>query len=167
MEFSVRKRIGRILENTHRIQELAGLDQPPSTQQQYSSSDPEAGYVAPPNAYEDDYAGLQKRFGNGIIDKIELFVEKNLNIQLVQTGMQGTDINLKKSPSPNTNQSPDMTFDQSTDVFIRFGGYMVDARNYVFNVGCKDHLGEDIFAYRFVMDINGNFNNWQKSGFGN
>ena len=87
-------------------------------------------------------------------------------MQLVQTGIQGTDIQLKKSPSPNTSLSADQTLDQSTDLFIRFGGYMQDARNYVFNVGFKSSLGQDVFAFRFVMDINGNLNNWQPTNFG-
>jgi hypothetical protein len=140
--------------------ELAGVDG------QYSASDPEAGVVAPANAYEDNWAGLQKRFGNDILEKIEMFVESRINMQLVQTGIQGTDIQLKKSPSPNTSQSADQTLDQSTDLFIRFGGYMQDARNYVFNVGFKSSLGQDVFAFRFVMDINGNMNNWQSTNFG-
>lgn len=161
MEFSVRKRIGNVLGNTQRIQELAGI------MAQYQQSDPEAGIVAPANAYEDDYAGLQKRFGNDILNKLELFVEKHINQQLVQKGIGGEDILLQKSPSPNTSQSSDMTFSQSTDVFIRFGGYMMDTKSYVFNVGCKDKNGSDIFAFRFEMDINGKINNWQSTNFGN
>jgi hypothetical protein len=46
------------------------------------------------------------------------------------------------------------------------GGYMHDARNYVFNVGFKSSLGQDVFTFRFVMDINGNLNNWQPTGSG-
>ena len=67
MEFSVKRRINRILEDIQRTQQLAGL------------SDPEQGYVAPPNAYEDDYSGLQKRFGNTIINKLILFIILNHN----------------------------------------------------------------------------------------
>lgn len=160
MELSVRKRITRLFEDTQRMQSLAGIDS------QYSASDPEAGMVAPANAYEDDYAGLQKRFGSNIISKIEMFVEDNINEQLVSLGVQGTDILLKKSPPPIQQQNQKSNSLNSTEIFVRFGGYMVDARNYVFNVGYKDSLGEDIFVYRFVMDINGNFNNWQSVNFG-
>lgn len=160
MEFSVRKRIGMILENTQRVQELAGINP------QYSASDPEAGMVAPPNAYEDTYDGLIKRFGDDILEKIQMFVESQMNEQLVQTGIDGADIKLKKSPSPNPSNSVDGNIKKATDIFIRFGGYMSDAKNYVFNVGYKNVVGEEVFAYRFVMDIEGKLGNWQSVNFG-
>jgi len=160
MEFSVRKRINRILGDQQRIMELAGVDG------QYSASDPEAGVVAPANAYEDNWAGLQKRFGNNIIEKIKMFLESNMNMQMAQTAIQGTDIVLKKSPSPNTSQSPDQNVNEPTVIFLRFGGYMQDAKNYAFSVGFKNNIGAEVFAFRFVMDINGNLNNWQSTSFG-
>jgi hypothetical protein len=160
MELSVRKRINGILGNQQRIMELAGVDG------QYSASDPEAGVTAPANAYEDNWNGLQKRFGKDILEKIEMFVESNMNMQMAQSAVQGTDIVLKKSPSPNTSQSPDQNINQSTDLFIRFGGYMQDAKNYAFSVGFKNNIGAEVFAFRFVMDINGNLNNWQSTSFG-
>lgn len=160
MELSVRKRIGTILENTSRVQELAGISP------KYSSSDPEAGVVAPANAYEDNFEGLEKRFGNDILNKIEMFVESKINEQLVQTGVDGSDIKLKKSPSPNPSQGQDGIFKKATDVFIRFGGYMSDAKNYVFNLGYKSQAGEDVFSYRFTMDLDGKLNGWQSTDFG-
>lgn len=160
MELSVRKRISRILENQNRVMELAGVDR------QYSDSDPEAGVTAPTNAYEDNWAGLQKRFGKDIIDKIELFAEGHMNDQLVQTGTNGTDLQFKKSPSSNPTNQQAHAINLANEVFIRFGGYMHDARNYVFNVGFKSSLGQDVFTFRFVMDINGNLNNWQPTGLG-
>lgn len=160
MEFSVRKRIGKILGDQRRIMELAGMET------QYSASDPEAGVVAPANAYEDNWAGLEKRFGADIIEKIELFVENNMNVQLALIGIEGTDIKLKKSPLPNPTNQQDHAINLANEVFIRFGGYMQDAKNYTFSVGFKSNTGEEVFAYRFVMDINGNFNNWQSTSFG-
>lgn len=160
MELSVRKRIGIVLENTQRIQELAGINP------QYQSSDPEAGIVAPANAFEDNWNGLKKRFGNDILNKLEMFVESQMNQQLVITQIESTDIKLKKSPSPNTDGSVDGNIKRSTEIFIRFGGYMSDAKNYVFNVGYKNVVGEDVFAYRFTMDIEGKIGNWQSTNFG-
>lgn len=153
MEFSVRKRIGRILEDVQRTQKLAGM------------SDPEAGVVAPPNAYEDNYDGLKKRFGNDIINRLEIFVENHINEQLTLNSIEGEDINFKKSSSPTPENSIDANIKKATSVFIRFGGYMHDAKNYTFSLGYKDSLGQDIFAFRFTMDIEGKINNWQKSSF--
>lgn len=153
MEFSVRKRIGRILEDVQRTQQLAGI------------SDPEMGMVAPANAYEDNFEGLKKRFGNNIINKLETFVENHLNEQLVMTGIDEQDIDFKKSPSPNVDNSLAGNIRKSTEVFIRFGGYMHDAKNYTFNLGYKDSLRQNVFAYRFTMDIEGKINNWQPNSF--
>lgn len=153
MEFSVKKRINRILENVQRVQELAGL------------SDPEVGYTAPAAAYEDNYEGLQKRFGNNILTKLEMFAESKLNEQLVFQKLDGEDIILKVSPPIYNHSNPKALSINSNEIFIRFGGYMHDAKNYAFNIGYKDKLGEDIFAFRFTMDINGNMNNWQSLNF--
>lgn len=149
MELSVKKRINKILENVNRIQELAGL------------SDPEVGYVAPAEAYEDDYQGLQKRFGNNILKKIELFVQNNLNQQLVLDKIEQENLFFKVSPPVVVNNQIDNIEIKSNYIFVRFGGYMSDAKEYVFNVGYKDKMNQDIFANRFIMDLKGNFNSWQ------
>lgn len=153
MEFSVKKRIGRVLEDVQRVKQLAGL------------SDPEMGFVAPPNTYEDSFDGLKKRFGNNIINKLEIFIESHLNEQLVISGIEGQDINFKKSPSTNIENSLAGNIKKASDIFVRFGGYMHDAKNYTFNLGYKDSLGQDVFAFRFTMDIEGRVNNWQPSNF--
>lgn len=152
MELSVKKRINKILENVNRIQELAGL------------SDPEAGYVAPPEAYEDDYQGLQKRFGNNILKKIELFVQNNLNQQLVLDKTEQENLFFKISPPIVANNQINNKIN-SNYIFVRFGGYMSDAKEYVFNVGYKDNMNQEIFVNRFVMDLKGNLINWQSTKF--
>jgi hypothetical protein len=149
MEFSVKKRINRILEDIQRTQQLAGL------------SDPQQGYVAPANAYEDDYTGLEKRFGNQIINKLVLYIRTQLNTPVVLEKMDDQDLSIKIL---NT-QDVKLTEINNGQCFVRFGGYMNDAKNYAFNVGYKDQLNQDVFIYRFTMDINGNISNWQSLKF--
>lgn len=145
MKFSVKKRINRILENVQRVQELAGL------------SDPEAGYTAPAEAYEDDYQGLKKRFGNQIINKLVLFLRTSLNTPVTMINITDQDINLKILNTQDVNLSQL----NNGDCFLRFGGYMNDTRNYNFSLGYKSKMGETIFLYKFTMDLNGNMSNWQ------
>jgi len=149
MEFSVKKRINRILENIQRSQELAGL------------SDPQKGYVAPIKAYEDDYYGLQEKFGNiNILKKIELFVQNNINQQLVFLKMDSENLYFKISPPITTNNEQSKKDIKSNQIFVRFGGYMSDSKDYTFSVGYKDKMNQDIFLYRFVMYLNANLTNW-------
>ena len=149
MEFSVKKRINRILEDVQRTQQLAGL------------SDPEAGYVAPAEAYEDDYKGLQKRFGSQIINRLILFVRSSLNTPVTLINVDGQDLNIKILNTQDTKLSEL----NNGDCFLRFGGYMNDSRNYNFNLGYKSKVGEIVFLYKFTMDLNGNMNNWQSLNF--
>jgi hypothetical protein len=149
MEFSVKKRINRILENIQRSQELAGL------------SDPQKGYVAPAEAYEDDFYGLQKRFGNiNILKKIELFVQNNINQQLVFSNMDGENLYFKISPPITTNDEQSKKEIKSNLIFVRFGGYMSDSKDYTFSVGYKDKMNQEVFLYRFVMYLDSNITNW-------
>lgn len=150
MEFSVKKRINRILENVNRIQELAGL------------SDPEAGYVAPAEAYEDDFQGLQKRFGKDILKKIEFFVQNNLNQQLKFDKSDSINLYFQVSPPTMAQNSSNNFLIQSNYVFVRFGGYMSDAKYYTFSLGYKDKMNQDIFIDTFQMDLKGNFSNWKE-----
>lgn len=150
MEFSVKKRINRILENVNRIQELAGL------------SDPEAGYVAPAEAYEDDFQGLQKRFGKDILKKIEFFVQNNLNQQLKFDKSDSINLYFQVSPPTMAQNSSNNFLIQSNYVFVRFGGYMSDAKYYIFSLGYKDKMNQDIFIDTFQMDLKGNFSNWKE-----
>lgn len=150
MEFSVRKRINRILENVNRVQELAGL------------SDPEAGYVAPAEAYEDDFQGLQKRFGNDILKKIELFVQNNLNQQLKFKDSDNLNLYFDVSPPPVSINSNNGQILKSNLIFVRFGGYMSDAKIYNFSVGYKDQMNQELFIDRFQMDLKGNLSNWNQ-----
>lgn len=147
MEFSVKKRISRILENVERTQQLAGL------------SDPEQGYVAPINAYEDDFQGLQKRFGNDVINHIQTFLEKHLNQKLDFGGINGTDLLFDITSGAPIENIP------SNKLFVRFGGYMVDTRSYNFNLGYKDKNNQDVFINKFNIDLNKNINNWQSMKF--
>jgi hypothetical protein len=148
MELSIKKRINKILENTIRSQELAGL------------SDPQKGYVAPSQAYEDDLYGLQERFGNvNILKKIELFVQNNINQQLVFSDMDSENIYFNISPPITTNQNSKKEI-KSNLIFVRFGGYMSDSKDYTFSVGYKDKMNQDVFLYRFVMHLNTNLTNW-------
>ena len=151
MEFSVKKRINRILENTNRIPELAGL------------SDPEIGYVAPKEAYEDDFMGLQKRFGNNIINKIELFVQNKLNEQMTIQELSADKITLNVQTKPTQNTFDSTVPSNTRQIFVKFGGYMHDSKNYVFNVGYNDDKDQEIFNYRFYMELNGEMNNWEKT----
>jgi len=149
MEFSVKKRINRILENVQRVQELAGL------------SDPEAGYVAPAEAYEDDYNGLEKRFGKEIINKLILFIRTQLNTPVVLIKSDDQDLTIKIMNTQDVN----LQKLNNGECFIRFGGYMNDAKIYNFNIGYKTNLGEIVFLYKFTMDLNANFGNWQSLNF--
>lgn len=143
MEFSVKKRISRILENVERSQQLAGL------------SDPKQGYVAPINAYEDDFQGLQKRFGKDLINNFKIFLEENLNQTLEFAGINGADLLFNINSATSINNIP------ANQLFVRFGGYMEDTKSYNFNLGYKDKNNQDVFIYRFNMDLNKNINNWQ------
>lgn len=145
MRFSVKNRLKLILEDVTRMQELAGL------------SDPEQGYVAPINAYEDNYEGLIKRFGKEIINKIILFVKTRLNTSVVLEKIEGEDLKIKIL------DSADFKIDEYGDnnFIIRFGGYMHDSKKYSFNIAHKDNLGEYVFDFRFSMDIEGNLNDWE------
>jgi len=149
MRFSVKNRINRILENTQRSQELAGL------------SDPQKGYVAPPEAYEDDLYGLQERFGNvNILKKIELFVQNNINQQLVFSDMDSQNIYFKISPPITTTNQDSKKEIKSNLIFVRFGGYMSDSKDYTFSVGYKDKMNQDVFLYRFIMYLDTNLTGW-------
>lgn len=145
MEFSVKKRINRILEDIQRTQQLAGL------------SDPQQGVVAPANAYEDDFAGLENRFGKQIINKLVLYVRTQLNtpITLVKTDNQDLSIKILNTQDTGLEKLND------GNCFIRFGGYMQDSKNYNFSIGYMTPMGQTIFLYKFTMDIDGNINNWQ------
>lgn len=150
MKYSPKKRINNILNNVQRIQELAGL------------SDPEAGYVAPANAYEDNYDELKKRFGGNILNKLEVFVQNNINEQIKL--LKSDPENLYFTISPPNQISKDNLFPQDINqIFVKFGGYMHDAKNYVFNVGYKQNNNGEVFVARFSMDLNGSFSAWQKS----
>lgn len=149
MEFSVKKRINRILEDTQRTQQLAGL------------SDPQQGVVAPPNAYEDDYSGLENRFGKQIINKLILYVRTQLNtpITLIKTDNQDLTIKILNT------QDIGLEKINNGNCFIRFGGYMQDSKNYNFSLGYTTPMGQTMFIYKFTMDLDGNINNWQSLKF--
>lgn len=149
MEFSVKKRINRILEDIQRTQQLAGL------------SDPQQGVVAPPNAYEDDFAGLENRFGKQIINKLVLYVRTQLNTPITLVKADNQDLSIKIL---NT-QDIGLEKLNNGNCFIRFGGYMQDSKNYNFNIGYKTNIGEIVFLYKFTMDLNGSMGNWQSLSF--
>jgi len=149
MEFSVKRRINRILEDVQRTQQLAGL------------SDPKQGYVAPQNAYQDDYSGLQKIFGNGILNKLILFIKTQLNTPIVLLKSDNQDLTIRVLNTQDVN----LKQLNNGECFVRFGGYMSDAKNYNFNIGYKSNLGQINFIYKFTMDLNGNIGNWQSLNF--
>jgi hypothetical protein len=74
--------------------------------------------------------------------------------------MDSENLYFKISPPITTNNEQSKKDIKSNQIFVRFGGYMSDSKDYTFSVGYKDKMNQDIFLYRFVMYLNANLTNW-------
>lgn len=141
MEFSVKKRLSKVLADKSRSQALAGI------LKEYVDN--------PNNIYEYSLENLGQKFTPEIYNNIFEFFKKNISSD------ERYGETAAKASNPHLS-GDDMVMD-NTPFFIRFNGYLDDIDGYRFNVGYRSKNQGEVFVFRFDLSSSGILANWKSS----
>lgn len=141
MEFSVRKRLSKVLADKSRSKSLAGILNE---------------YVDNPNkVYEYSFDRLGEKFTLKIYDEIFKFFKENISHDQTYSKVA--------AKAENPHLIDDKMVMDNTPFFIKFTGYLEDIDGYRFNVGYRSKGQSEVFVFRFDLSSSGILSNWKSS----